>query len=129
MSLPRITFWLAAVLAAPGTVPGFAANCESLATLALPAATIVSAQSVPGPPAVCRLAVSLKPSSDSGIQVEVWLPETGWNGTLVPGGGRSRERRGADTSPLPYPQVARYQRTGSTDDAASPARPRSRGRS
>jgi feruloyl esterase len=81
MSLPRITSF-AAVLAGLGTVPGFAARCESLATLALPATTIVSAQAVPGPPAVCRVALSIKPSSDSDIQVEVWLPESGWNGTL-----------------------------------------------
>ena len=28
----------------------------------------------------CRVALTLKPSSDSDIQVEVWLPAAGWNG-------------------------------------------------
>ena len=59
----------------------------------LPATTIVSAQSVPagpftvpqGPPiaalpALCRVTGSIKPSADSDIQFEVWLPAAGWNG-------------------------------------------------
>jgi len=71
-----------------------AASCDSLATLTLPGTTITTAQSVPaGPftppgaqqpvknlPAFCRVAGVLKPSSDSNIQFEVWLPSTGWNG-------------------------------------------------
>jgi len=31
-------------------------------------------------PAFCRVAGSIKPSSDSDIQFEVWLPASGWNG-------------------------------------------------
>ncbi len=31
-------------------------------------------------PAFCRVAATLKPSSDSEIKVEVWLPASGWNG-------------------------------------------------
>jgi len=31
-------------------------------------------------PAFCRIAATVKPSSDSDIKVEVWLPVSGWNG-------------------------------------------------
>jgi len=31
-------------------------------------------------PAFCRVAVTSKPSSDSNIKIEVWLPVSGWNG-------------------------------------------------
>ena len=80
---------LAALLAAPV----FAASCDSLASLALPNGTITMAQlisasqfSVPaerqakGPnpykelPEFCRVAATLKPSSDSDIKIEVWAP-------------------------------------------------------
>src|SRR5262249_60257968 len=88
-------------------------SCENLASLALPDATITSAQLVaagaftpPGPsrsggtpvaarggagpragaplyaslPAFCRIAATLKPTGDSDIKIEVWLPASGWNG-------------------------------------------------
>jgi feruloyl esterase len=79
--------------------PLFAASCESLSMLSFPDATITSAQSVgagefsaPGNgkgkgggnvfaslPAFCRVQVTIKPSSDSDIKVELWLPATNWN--------------------------------------------------
>ena len=31
-------------------------------------------------PAFCRVAATLRPSSDSDIKIEVWLPAAGWNG-------------------------------------------------
>ncbi len=31
-------------------------------------------------PAFCRVAATIKPSSDSNIKMEVWLPVSGWNG-------------------------------------------------
>ena len=31
-------------------------------------------------PAFCRIAATLKPSFDSDIKIEVWLPASGWNG-------------------------------------------------
>jgi Tannase and feruloyl esterase len=72
-------------------------SCEALANLTLTNATITSATSVvagsykppaapgqPGPtkdlPAFCRVAGIAKPSSDSEIHFEVWLPASGWNG-------------------------------------------------
>jgi feruloyl esterase len=79
-----------------------AATCESLASLSLPDATITAAQSVaagtftpPKPPglpipasykdlpAFCRVAATVKPTKDSDIKFEVWMPATGWNGKFV----------------------------------------------
>lgn len=64
-----------------------AGTCESLSSLALPLATITEAVPVPAGdsvqprlPAFCRVAATLKPSSDSDIKIEVWLPANGWNG-------------------------------------------------
>jgi len=79
-------------------MPAMAATCESLASLSLPATTITMAQTVPAGgfslpggnaqanaayqnlPAFCRVAATLKPSGDSDIKIEVWLPASGWNG-------------------------------------------------
>src|ERR1700727_1306128 len=84
---------------------GAATNCESLANLALPHSAVTLAQAVaagqltlpadavptfPGAPppnfgnlpAICRVAATLKPTSDSDIKIEVWMPATGWNGKL-----------------------------------------------
>ena len=33
-------------------------------------------------PAFCRVAATLKPTSDSDIKIEIWLPEERWNGSL-----------------------------------------------
>ena len=81
-----------------------AMSCEGLASLMLPNTTITMAQTVPAgaftPPAgsgaanpvpaaaqafkalspFCRVAATVKPTSDSDIKVEVWLPSSGWNG-------------------------------------------------
>ncbi len=82
--------------------PAFAASCDSLASLALPDTTITSAEVVaagqftpPGGngkakgsdvykqlPEFCRVAATLKPSSDSDIKIEVWLPTSNWNRKL-----------------------------------------------
>lgn len=104
MSL-RLT-WLfsaAALLAAcAGSATASAATCESLSSLALPDTTITSTQTVAagefhppvpagragrggGPnykdlPAFCRVLAAVRPSSDSDIKVEVWLPLENWNG-------------------------------------------------
>jgi feruloyl esterase len=82
---------LGAALALPAE-PADAATCDSLAALAFPDATVTSAQLVAagsgtGPtrdlPEHCRVAATLRPSSDSDIKIEVWLPATGWNGKLL----------------------------------------------
>jgi hypothetical protein len=72
-----------------------AATCEKLAELKLPDTTITAAQSVAkgafAPPtgsaapyqelpAFCRVAGVIKPTNDSEIKFEVWLPSENWNG-------------------------------------------------
>src|SRR5260370_17655181 len=87
------TVLLTVAFTAPVVLLGNAPTCESLATLALPNTTIAIAESrSPGEfaprsgkplanlPAFCRVAGSIKPSSDSDIQFEVWLPSSNWNG-------------------------------------------------
>src|SRR5690348_10288542 len=69
------TVWIAGL----SCLPAFAASCDSLAALDLPRAAITSAR-VTGDPASCRVAATLRPSSDSDIKIEVWLPVSGWNG-------------------------------------------------
>jgi feruloyl esterase len=84
-------------------------SCAELASLALPNTRITKAEAVaagaftlpapggptpaggpPAPlqafknaPAFCRVAATLKPSTDSDIKIEVWLPVKGWNGKFV----------------------------------------------
>src|SRR5262249_49075167 len=77
-----------------------ATPCESLTTLSLSNTTIALAETVaagkfsaPGGrggnaayanlPAFCRIAATLKPSSDSDIKIEVWMPTAGWNSKLL----------------------------------------------
>jgi tannase/feruloyl esterase len=70
-------------------------TCESLASLALPHTSITSAAVVPegavtggragGPPPIvaparCVVKAVTRPSSDSEIKLEVWMPVSGWNG-------------------------------------------------
>jgi feruloyl esterase len=80
-----------------------ATPCEQLSSLQLPNTTITAAQSVaagaftqPAPAgkgkgkggdanpfadlaAFCRVAMTIKPSSDSDIKVELWMPAANWN--------------------------------------------------
>lgn len=92
--------WLALLFAAFLPVTTSAqTSCEALANLTLANATITSATAVPagsfkppaamGPPApaedlpaFCRVAGIARPTSDSEIHFEVWLPASGWNGKL-----------------------------------------------
>jgi hypothetical protein len=99
MNLRRVFFSLAVTV---GSIALFPApimaqrTCESLSGLKLPDTTIVSAKSVPagpftmpaspfGPehavplPAFCRVTGVIKPSADSDIQFEVWMPASDWN--------------------------------------------------
>ena len=76
-----------------------AESCESLSKLSLPATTIARAETVAvgtftppggkaiqGLPSFCRVAGAIKPSDDSNIQFEVWMPSTGWNGKFYGAG-------------------------------------------
>jgi feruloyl esterase len=57
--------------------PVFGASCDELSTLKLPATTITHASSSAGN---CQVAATLRPSADSDIKIEVWMPVNGWNG-------------------------------------------------
>jgi feruloyl esterase len=103
-----LTFGAVVALGAPAA--SRAATCESLSALTLPNTTITMAQTVaagsfvapargggPGQalsdlPAFCRVQATLKPSPDSDIRMELWLPASAngsgdtslgiWNGKL-----------------------------------------------
>jgi feruloyl esterase len=87
-----------------GLASASAASCESLKSLTLPNTTIDMAQLVPTGelelaggeetsaedagryrrlPAFCRVAATLRPTEDSDIKMEVWLPSSGWNGRFL----------------------------------------------
>ena len=64
-----------------------AVPCESISWLKLAGTTITSAQAAPAAaaiPALCRVQATLRPTSDSEIKIEVWMPETAkWNGKFM----------------------------------------------
>lgn len=72
--------------------PAMAGTCEDVARLSRVGLTITAAsvpagsftppggKPIPNLPAFCRVTGSVKPSGDSNIQFEVWMPATGWNG-------------------------------------------------
>lgn len=105
-----------------------AASCEEMAKLQLPNTTITTAQTVAAGtfapaqgggapfkdlPAFCRVAGTIKPSSDSDIKFEVWMPATGWNGKFHGIGN------GGFAGSISYPglagALARNYATASTD--------------
>ena len=58
-------------------------TCESLAALKLPHTSITAASSVAATaaiPAHCAVQAITRPTSDSEIKFELWLPASGWNG-------------------------------------------------
>lgn len=93
---------LAGFAAAAAEAQAATPSCEQLASLALEKAKVTSPQTVAAGafvppanlapwlagdpslykkvPAFCRVMVEARPSADSDIKIEVWLPLTGWNG-------------------------------------------------
>ena len=72
-----------------------ASSCESLARLTTDTVLVTAAEVVTsgvftppngrplsGLPPFCRVAAVLHPSSDSTIRIELWMPQTNWNGRL-----------------------------------------------
>jgi feruloyl esterase len=108
-----------------------AGSCESLAGIRLPNTTVTAAQAVNSGPVFpaeaaaagrppltaphpfCRVAATLKPSSDSDIQIEVWMPASNWNGKYMAVGN------GAFNGTIAYPAMmtalSRGYATSSTD--------------
>ncbi|HEY2844437.1 MAG TPA: tannase/feruloyl esterase family alpha/beta hydrolase, partial [Bryobacteraceae bacterium] len=99
----RASALLVAAALAGAVTPVFGAStCESLMDLKLKNTSITAAASIaagaftsPLPaakgkqppsyknvPAFCRVSATLRPSNDSEIKIEVWLPERSWNGNL-----------------------------------------------
>jgi feruloyl esterase len=88
---------------AMASTPALATPCTNLESVSLEHATITSATDettgtfvVPGSnpqqtftqlPAFCRVTATLTPTADSAIKIEVWLPETKWNGRFLGTGG------------------------------------------
>ena len=93
---------VAAIIVVTTASTRMAETCERLTSLKLPDTTITLAEvvgaglfklpatggatnSAPNRlfaalPAFCRVAATLRPSADSNIQIEVWMPVSGWNG-------------------------------------------------
>src|ERR1041384_265901 len=83
-----ITFSALLIVTLLFSVPVVAATpCEKLSSLNLPNVTVTTAEQVTSGsfqkfnnlPPFCRVAATLKPSSDSDIKIEVWMPLSGWN--------------------------------------------------
>ncbi len=127
----------AVLLAAAQSRAAHAQGCEQLAQLHLPSTAITLAQSVaagafqppatalapPGPrgpspyaplPPFCRVAGTIKPTPDSDIRFEVWMPSEGWNGKFLGVGN------GVWAGTIPYYEMAgpllRGYATAATDD-------------
>ena len=115
-----------------------AAPCDSLKSVSLPNTTITTAQTVtagqftpPGAgargaaaftevPEFCRGAATLKPTSDSDIKIEVWMPKD-WNGKYQAVGN------GAFNGSIPYPAMMNALRRGyarETADVVTKKRPK-----
>jgi len=110
-------------------------SCESLVKFAAAHATVTLSEEVPagafkapgggGPnaarfatlPAFCRVAATLKPTADSDIKIEVWMPASGWNGKFqaVGNGGWA----GTIGYPAMAQALARGYATTSTDTGHS----------
>ena len=103
-TVPHARWLLCTSLAAAPFIGLAQTPCEHLKSLQLADTTITLAESLsPGPfhlrggppstggpslPAFCRVAATLKPSSDSEIRIEVWLPpRDAWNGKYLAVGG------------------------------------------
>jgi feruloyl esterase len=117
----------AAILIATGAARsaafGAGEACSDLVSLTLPGTTVTLAAQVEGDslpaagppgaaslPVVCRVAATLRPTTDSDIKIEVWMPATtwngkfqavgngGWSGAIAYGAMRDAIRRGYATS-------------------------------
>ena len=112
-------------------------SCESLLKFAAENTTVTVAEQVPpgafrapgaapaaqnasrfsALPAFCRVAATLKPSVDSDIKIEVWMPSSNWNGKFqaVGNGGWA----GTISYPAMAQALARGYATTSTDSGHS----------
>ena len=113
---------LATAVIAAVAVPAAAIECAALASVVLPAAEVTAASlvaagtaPVPLPVEVCRVAVKARPSADSDVRLELWIPQgEAWNGKFVQVGN------GGFAGKIPYRTMALAIRGGyavaGTDD-------------
>ena len=119
--MPMVRIWWALVcLLAVGSSALYAADCGGLKkvkfektdiTLAEPVTSgVLDIAGAGGPkrdlPGFCRVAGVLRPTSDSEIRFEVWMPEQGWNGRLLGAGN------GGFAGSIYYDQLASYLKRG-----------------
>src|SRR5258708_26221801 len=109
MKANSLTLILASFLLAATALAVAEDSCEKLAGTKISGATIALAQTVaagafagpPAPyggidaaavykslPAFCRVVGEAKPTADSDIKIEVWMPGSGWNGNRQSIGNR-----------------------------------------
>lgn len=110
--------WVFVYLAAVPSV--FAADCAALKNLKLENTTLTHAEAVTsgtlavseqeapmhGLPPFCRVAGIMRPSSDSEIRFEVWMPAQDWNGRLLGAGN------GGFAGSIYFQQLEGYLRRG-----------------
>jgi feruloyl esterase len=96
MSRRRILF-LVLTMAAVAPVSVIGQSCEKLAQHSRPNVSVTTAETIHGGtltpakdakalkglPDFCRVSVTLRPTSDSEIRSEVWLPTSNWNGKFL----------------------------------------------
>jgi feruloyl esterase len=119
------------------TVNAAGTSCETLLKFAAQNTTVTLAEQVPAGgfrapgaaanaqnasrfsalPAFCRVAATMKPTADSDIKIEVWMPASGWNGKFeaVGNGGWA----GTIGYPAMAQALARGYATTSTDTGHS----------
>ncbi len=136
-SAPAALFAAVIALGIAGHVDAAGISCDSLLKVTLEHATVTLAEVVPAGgfrvpggganaqnaarfaalPAFCRVAATLKPSADSDIKIEIWLPASGWNGKFeaVGNGGWA----GTISYPAMAQALARGYATTSTDSGHS----------
>jgi feruloyl esterase len=117
-------------------------SCEALSSLSLQNTTITLAQPIPGGtfalpgvaaaaqpksllerlPPFCRVTATMKPTNDSDIKIEVWLPGANWNGkfqAIGNGGWAGQIPRGAMLEPLEQGYATASTDTGHDSAGAS----------
>jgi feruloyl esterase len=111
--------------AAPRVAAAAPASCDAIGRIALQNGKVLAAESIPAggftprgqvnstavtafqsTPAFCRVALQLTPTPDSDIRVEVWLPQSGWNGKLEAAGN------GGLGGAIAYPALAAAVKAG-----------------
>jgi feruloyl esterase len=80
----RCIFWMCVMALCAGAAQ--AVPCEALTTTTLDGGAITSARVVSDQTNSCRVKLVLRPTKDSDIKVEIWMPVEGWNGKFQANG-------------------------------------------